>query len=110
LGDGMVTPSLVPNVPPCPGAEPLSYPAPSLDVLARHGFSLTLEIAPHEWESGKILRVAYGNDKPKKRINPEQHVPIIMDYIRRAATALYPAFDYTAYEDGGSPRVGPVSQ
>jgi hypothetical protein len=104
LGDGMVTPSLVPNVPECPGAEPLSYPAPRLDVLAKHGFSMTLEITPHEWESGKILRIAYGSDKPGKRINPEQHFPIIMDYIRCAATALYPEFDYTAYEDGSPPH------
>ncbi|MCX5643878.1 MAG: DUF4056 domain-containing protein [Phycisphaerae bacterium] len=104
LGNGMVTPSLIPNLPECPGAEPLSYPAPSLEVLARYGFSLTLEIAPHEWESGKILTVAYGSGKPGKRIDPEQHFPILMDYIRKAATALYPEFDYVTYEDGGPPR------
>jgi hypothetical protein len=97
LGDGMVTPSLIPSVPQCPDAEPLSYPAPSLDVLAKHGFAMTLEIEPHEWESGKILRVIYG-DKPKKRINPAQHLPIVMDYIRQAATKLYGA-EYAADED-----------
>ncbi|MCX5643674.1 MAG: DUF4056 domain-containing protein [Phycisphaerae bacterium] len=104
LGDGMVTPSLVPNVPECPSAEPLSYPAPNLDVLAKHGFSMILEIEPREWESGKILAVAYGSDKPGKRIDPERHFPIIMDYIRKATTALYPEFDYTAYEDGSPPN------
>jgi hypothetical protein len=104
LGDGMVTPTLVPNVPECPHAEPLSYPAPKLDVLARYGFTMTLEIEPHEWESGKILRVAYGDNKPGKRIKPEQHFPVIMAYMRQAATALYPEFDYTAYEDGTAPQ------
>ncbi len=102
LGDGMVTPSLIPNPPQCPGAEPISYPAPNLAVLAQHGFALTLEIEPHEWESGKILRVVYG-DKPKKRINPVGHFPIVMNYIRQAAKALYPEFDYTSYEDGSPP-------
>lgn len=108
-GDGIITPSLIPNVPQCPGAEPLSYPAPKLDVLARHGFAMTLEIEPHEWESGKILRIVYG-DKPKKRVNPEQHLPVVMDYIRQAATALYPEFDYVAYEDGTPPHTATANR
>jgi hypothetical protein len=66
LGDGLVTPTLVPNVPKCPSAEPLSYPAPKLDVLAKYGFAMKLEIEPHEWESGKILRIIYGDKKPEK--------------------------------------------
>jgi hypothetical protein len=110
LGDGMVTPSLVPDVPACPGAEPLSYPAPRLDVLAKHGFGMTLEIEPHEWESGKIRRIAYAGEKPKTRISPEQHFPIIMDYIRKAATALYPEFDYITYEDGSPPPTQTAGQ
>ncbi len=101
--NGMVTPTLIPNVPVCPGAELAAYPAPKLDVLARHGFALTLEIAPHEWESGAILRVAYAGEKPQKRIHPERHFPILMDYIRKEATALYPEFDYINYEDGSPP-------
>lgn len=100
LGDGMVTPTLIPDVPECPGAEPLSYPVPKLDVLAKHGFAMTLEIEPHEWESGKILHVVYG-DKPKKRVNREEHFPRLMDYLRKDATTLYPQFDYTTSEDGG---------
>ena len=110
LDNGMVTPTLVPNVPECPGAEPLPYPAPKLDVLAKYGFSLKLEIEPHEWESGKILRIAYAGEKPKKRITPEQHFPILMKNMRQAATVLYPEFDYTAYEDGGSPRTDRATQ
>ncbi len=104
LGDGMVTPTLVPNVPECPNAEPLSYPVPKLDVLAQHGFALKLEIEPHEWESGKILRIAYGTNKPGKRIDPERHFPVIMKYMRQAATTLYPGFNYTIYEDGAPPQ------
>jgi len=105
LGDGMVTPSLVPSMAECPGTEPLSYPAPRLDVLAQYGFAMTLEIEPHEWESGKILRIAYAGEKPKKRISPPQHFPVIMAYIRAAAAALYPEFNYTAYEDGTPPHI-----
>ena len=75
LTNDRVTPTLIPNVPVCPGAEMRAYPALKLDVLARHGFAMTLEIAPHEWESGKILRVAYAGEKPKKRINPAPALP-----------------------------------
>lgn len=107
LIDGMVTPTLVPNVAACPDAQPLSYPVPKLTVLARHGFAMTVDIEPREWESGKILRVAHGND-PKKRVYPEMHFPIIMDHIRQAATALYSEFDYTAYEDGTPPHAPPT--
>jgi len=107
LGDGLVTPSVVPNVPECPAAAPVSYPTPQLDVLTRHGFSLTLEIEPHEWESGKILRIPYG-DKPEKRLRPREHYPIILDYIRAEATRLYEEFDYTTWEDGVPPYGEPT--
>ncbi len=103
LGDGMVTPTLIPNAPQCPGAEPLSYPTPRLDVLAQHGFTMTLEIEPREWESGKILRAIYG-EKPKRWVNPVEHLPLVMNYIRQAAKTLYPEFDYAAYEDGSPPQ------
>jgi len=93
LDDGYVTPTLVPNVPDCPecaGAEPISYPVPTLDVLKEYGFSVTVEIEPHEWEKNKILRVV----REKKRINPEIHFPAIMDHMRRQATARYgPEYD-----------------
>ncbi len=88
LGDGYITPTLVPGVRECPDAEPLSYPVPTLETLAEHGFVLSLEIEPHEWERGKILRVACG-DAPEKRIVPELHFPRIMDYICQAAAARW---------------------
>jgi len=100
LENGCVTPTLVPDLSACPDAEPMPYPVPKLDVLSQYGFSVKLEIEPHEWERGKILRVVYGNG-PQKRIIPEQHFPIIMDAIRREAAVMYPEFDSTADEHGG---------
>ncbi|MEN6428152.1 MAG: DUF4056 domain-containing protein [Phycisphaerales bacterium] len=88
LDDGYVTPTLVPGVGQCPGAEPQSYPVPTLGVLGEYGFSATVEVEPREWEKGKILRVAFG-DKPYKRIDVETHLAIIMDHIQREAAAKY---------------------
>jgi len=93
LDDGYVTPTLVPSVPHCPGAEPLSYPIPTLDILSEYGFKLKHEIEPHEWEKRKILRIAFG-DEPKKRIDPQVHLAIIMNHIQREAAAKYgPQYD-----------------
>jgi hypothetical protein len=93
LDDGYVTPTLVPYVSQCPETEPLSYPIPTLDVLADYGFSLKHEIEPHEWEKGKILHIALG-DEPGKRIDPQVHIAIIMDHIQREAAARYgPEYD-----------------
>jgi hypothetical protein len=88
LGDGLVTPTLVPRVAECPNAEPLSYPVPNLDVLTRHGFVLSLEIEPHEWERGRPLRIIYG-DRPGTRVRPTRDFPIIMDYICQKAAARW---------------------
>jgi hypothetical protein len=88
LDDGLVTPTLVPNVPGCEDAKPASYPVPTLDVPSRHGFCITVEIEPHEWEKDKILRIVYP-DGQGTRILPEQHFPPIMAHIRREATARY---------------------
>ena len=88
LDDGYITPTLVPDVPGCEGAEPLSYPVPTLDVLHKYGFSLTVEIEPREWESRKILRTVH-EDGHEKRVNPEQHFSRIMDHILRQAADKY---------------------
>lgn len=88
LDDGSVTPTLVPDVPQCPGVEPQSYPIPTLDALGEYGFSATVEIEPREWEKNKILRAAFG-DEPYKRIEVEAHLAIIMDEIQREAAAKY---------------------
>ena len=88
LKNGYVTPTLIPEVSECPDAQPTPLAVPRLDVLAKYGFSANLEIEPHEWERGKILRIVYGNE-PGKRINPDQHFALIMDQIRRDAVAMY---------------------
>lgn len=87
LRDGYVTPTLLPNVPGCPHAQPEPLPVPRLDVLAKYGFAMNLEIEPHEWEKGKFLHVVYG-DKIQPRVRPEQFA-LLMDDIRRQATAMY---------------------
>jgi len=88
LEDGYVTPTLVPNLPACPDAQPLPYPVPTLDVLARYGFSARLEIEPREWEKKRILQIVHGNN-PGRRIVPEEHFALIMNDIRREAVARY---------------------
>jgi hypothetical protein len=90
LGDGMVTPTLLPGVEGCEGAEPISYPVPSLEAVARHGFSFKIEIEPHEWESGAILAiVSEEGQRRRKRINPAVHLAPIMEYVRADAVKRY---------------------
>lgn len=86
--DGFITPTLLPGVSECPDAEPVPYPVPTLEALARHGFSARVEIEPHEWESGKIRRII-SEDKPPKRIIPEEHFAPIMAEVRRQGVAKY---------------------
>jgi len=88
LENGYVTPTLIPEISTCPDAQPLPLPIPTLDALAKYGFSAALEIEPHEWERDKILHIVYG-DKLQKRIVPEEHFALIMDDIRHQATAMY---------------------
>jgi hypothetical protein len=85
---GFATPILVPNVPSCPGAEPASYPAPTLQALSNYGFSVVVEIEPHEWEKDRILRIVYP-DQRGRRIRPDEHFAAIMFDIRREAAARY---------------------
>jgi hypothetical protein len=85
LDDGFVTPTLVPDEPACPGAEPVSYPVPTLDVLAKYGFRARVEIEPHEWEKDAVLRVAQENC----RIDPQVEFSRIMDHLRRQAADRY---------------------
>ncbi len=90
LGDGMVTPTVLEGVGVCDGIEPVSYPVPTLDVLAKHGFSVKVEIEPHEWERDAILAVAYPDaENRRKRIDPVVHLPRIMDHVRQDAAERY---------------------
>jgi len=88
VDDGLVGPSLVPNVRVCPGAQPAFYPVPSLEGLARYGLSASVEIEPHEWEKGKLLRIAYPNGGGRQ-IDPAVHFAPIMAHICREAAERY---------------------
>jgi hypothetical protein len=88
LEDGWITPTLIPDVPGCEGATPISYPAPTLDALAQYGFGVTIEIEPREWEKKRLLRIVYPDGKGK-RIRPDLHFAPIMAQIRREAEAKY---------------------
>ena len=95
LDDGLITPSIVPDVAECPDAQPQSYPAPSLDFLSEYGFSVKFEIEPRELEKGKILKIVYPDRKDrKKRIRPEVHFAPIMERIRQEAVRKYDAAMY----------------
>lgn len=79
LDDGFVTPTLVPGI--CEGAEPQSYPVPTLDKFYKYSFEMTLEVEPKEFEKDKILRLVYPGGGGK-RIRPFEHLPLVMDYIK----------------------------
>ena len=103
LDDGLVTPWLVPShakaqgpvaprvpggggLPECEGAQPQSYPAPSLDFLSEYGFSAKFELEPKEMERHKILGIVYPDRKERrKRIEPAAHFPAIMANITQEA-------------------------
>jgi hypothetical protein len=102
LRDGYITPTLIPEVSECPDVEPMRYPVPKLDVLAKYGFSAKVEIEPHEWESDRILRVVYG-DGPQKRVDPQEHFAAIMHDVHVQATAMYGP-EYSPDDDMEKPR------
>jgi hypothetical protein len=80
LVDGNAAPTLVPGV--CGDPQPRSLPVPTVGTLAKYGFAMNLEIEPHEWESGQILKIVYPNGKAK-RIHPATDIPIVMEYLRK---------------------------
>jgi hypothetical protein len=77
--DGFVTPTLVPDVNVC-DAEPLTLPVPTLDILKHCGFSMTYRIKPNVLEQGRIYKAA-----GSKKIYPETHFPVILDYMKNQA-------------------------
>ncbi|UCD53091.1 MAG: DUF4056 domain-containing protein [Phycisphaerales bacterium] len=90
LRDGLVTPTLLPAVAECGDVTPASYPAPNLEVLARHGFAARLSVEPREWEAGAILAVAYPDTKPRpRRVDLAVHLGPIMDYIEQDALGRF---------------------
>jgi hypothetical protein len=83
LYDGMVTPTLVPNVPQCQDAEPLSYPVPNIDILSKYGITMKVEITAKELEAIKMRNVAFGGSK-QGPLTFEHFAPV-MAYIEKDA-------------------------
>jgi hypothetical protein len=90
IGDGLLTPTLVPGVAECEGASPVSYPTPNLDFAAVYGFEIRFEIEPKAWERGQILNIVYPDKADRvNRIEPDIHFPIIMEWIMQDGIRKY---------------------
>jgi hypothetical protein len=86
--DGYVSPVLVPGMS-C-NCTPKPLAVPTTDILKKYGFTMKHAIHPHEWERGKIFKVAYnGNPDGATRIDPVIHFPILMDYIKKTSVDKY---------------------
>jgi hypothetical protein len=92
LGDGMVTPWLVPGIAQCNGAVAQKHPAPTLAAVQEHGFSVIFEIEPKEWEKAAIFQIVHGQNKKAMRIEPARHFGPLIEYIRAQAVKRYGPF------------------
>jgi len=82
--DGQVTPSLVPSLSGCEGAQPRPLAVPTLEGLAKYGFSATVTIKPRVWEESKILSALYGSSRPTTtRVNPSIHFALLIHYMKQ---------------------------
>jgi hypothetical protein len=86
--DGFVTPWPVPGLSACNEAWPEDYPVPTLASVQQHGFAITYEIEPREWERKKMLAVIYGTGGTG-RIEPARHFGPLLHYIKAQAVARY---------------------
>lgn len=89
---GSITPWVVPGMADCRDGEPWLCPVPNLNALDKHGLRVTVEIEPKEWEKGAILRKAYPDRETRReRIDPTQHIAVIMEGIRAETIERYGA-------------------
>ena len=86
IDDGMVTPMLVPGM--CTNQEAKPYPVPTTKTAEEKGFKVSLEIEPHEFEKGKVLKIIYPDGKGK-RIKPERDMPAIIKELQREQAAWH---------------------
>jgi len=86
LDDGFVTPVIVPGI--CYGAEPEPLAVPTMDILAKYGFSMKYEIYPYELERYKIFRAVYPDGNGEK-VEPDKHFARLMYHIIRQAVEEY---------------------
>ena len=90
IDDGWIAPWLVPGVADCPDEQPELCVAPSLKSVERHGFHVTMEIEPKEWEKGQILKKAYPDPQDRRdRIDPTEHLAAIVEAIRSETIEWY---------------------
>jgi hypothetical protein len=90
LDDGFVTPTLIPSICACEGAQAQPLPIPNLESLSEHGFLATLEIEPNIWEKDVILDIInHDGNRRSSRIEPALDFAPIMDYIRAEAVNMY---------------------
>jgi hypothetical protein len=87
-GDDFVTPWPVPGLSACDEARPENYPVPTLASVQQHGFAITYEIEPREWERRRMLALIYGPGG-MGRIEPARHFGPILDYIKAQAVVRY---------------------
>ena len=78
LGDGYVTPWLVPGI--CKNIVPSPYAVPDLSIPKRYGFSIDVKIEPKIMESHRIFKVVDADGKGKY-IVPSRDFPKLMKDI-----------------------------
>lgn len=82
--DGCVTPTLIPAVSGCGEAEPLPLAVPTLESLARYGFSAKVEIEGRVWEQKRIRKALSAEGcVVTGRLDPVVHFPLLVNYLRR---------------------------
>ncbi len=88
IDDGYVTPRLAPILGTCEAPTPLSLPIPTLDSLARYGFSMKLAIEPRVWEERRILAALSSESlETADRLDPVVDFAQLIDYIEKDAVA-----------------------
>jgi hypothetical protein len=83
LGDGTITPTLIPNVPACPDAKPEPIAIPSLEPLDKYGLTFTHQVKPRVFEQGSIYKAA-----GSKEIFPAVHYPVLIRAMKEQAIEM----------------------
>ena len=90
VGDGHITPWIIPSVGACQDEKPQSYPVPDMKFLDEYGFGAKFRIEPKVWEKNKILKIVFGDDyKRTRHIEPSLHFEKIMAHIEQEAAEKF---------------------
>jgi len=88
IDDGYVTPRLAPSVAFCKEPEPWPLAVPTVDRLARYGFSMRLQIEPRVWEERRIMMIVFPEYNGRtRRLEPAVHFPLLIGHIEQDAIA-----------------------